>query len=76
MVNLYSTYKHVIYIILHYCSLWMIVTCLISSFISWRLFKIFDKQNLKTMDSYIAWWAAAACGGLAMAFLFIGFLFT
>jgi hypothetical protein len=54
----------------------MIFACLISAFISWHLFKKFDKQNLTTMDTYITWWTVATYCGLALAFVLIGFLFT
>jgi hypothetical protein len=71
-----SIYHRVIYIILHYCSLWMILTCIISANISWRLFKISNKQNQPTGDAYLAWWTTTVWGSTALLFFLVGLLFS
>ncbi len=78
MANLhfYSIYQHVIYIILHYCSLWMILTCIISAKISWQLFKTSNRQSQNTGDAYLAWWTTTVWGSTAILFFLVKLLFS
>lgn len=73
--DFYATYQHFMYIILHYCSLWMILTCIISSNISWRLFTILTAQNTSVDDANLAWWVTAVWSGAAVSFILVGLLF-
>jgi len=74
--DLYLAYQRIIYIILHYCSLWMILTCLLSAVISWRLFTIVSAQNASTDDAFLAWWTTAVWGGAALLFFLVGLLYS
>lgn len=78
MANLdfYLIYQRVIYIILHYCSFWTILTCIIAASISWRLFTIVSAQNSRTDDAYLAWWTTAVWGSTAIIFFLSGVVFT
>lgn len=75
-LDLYSIYQRIIYIILHYCSFWTILTCAIAAVISWHLFKIFSAQSENVNDAYLAWWVTAFWGGASVIFLLVGFLFS
>lgn len=74
MSNFYAVYQNISYIVLHYCSSWMILTCILSAGISWHLFTLLSKVDSGEFDSYFAWWTTAIWGGLAIIFALTGFL--
>lgn len=76
ILDFYSIYQRCIYIILHYCSLWTILTCIIAAGISWRLCTFFSSQDSCPNDAHLAWWTTVVWGGAAVIFLLIGFLLT
>lgn len=75
-LDFYLYSQRIIYITLHYCSLWMILTCLLSAIISWRLFTIVRVQNENTDDAFLAWWTTAVWGGAALLFFLVGLLYS
>lgn len=76
ILDFHSIYQRVIYIILHYCSFWTILTCIMAAGISWHLFTKLSAQNLNTDDAYLAWWTTAVWGSAAITFFLVGLLFT
>ncbi|MBP2651360.1 MAG: hypothetical protein H6Q74_2185 [Firmicutes bacterium] len=75
-LNFYSAYQKVIYIIVHYCTFSMIVTCIIAAAISWRLYSIESAQTTDTGDAYLAWWTTVIWGSIVIIFVLIGVLYT
>ncbi|MBP2655080.1 MAG: hypothetical protein H6Q73_2649 [Firmicutes bacterium] len=74
MADYYLIYQHVMYNIVHYCTFWMILTCLITAGISWRLFTILSAQSLGEDDAGLAWWVTAVWGSAALVFFLVGLL--
>jgi len=74
--DFYLVYQRVIYMIVHYCSLWAILTCIIASGISWRLFTLLSAQNSSADDAYLAWWTTVLWGSASIFFFLVGLIFA
>lgn len=69
-------YQRIVYVVLHYCSFWMILACAIAAGIAWRLFNTLSTQNADHNDISLAWWTATVWGSAAMLLFAAGLFFA